>query len=115
VPQAKLPCGRVGDDVDGMVVQPGRPALGASCLHGPLAGAFAWRGESFPHASWWRRSCPRLVPRVMAHASVGVGGSSCEAETSRTRQRLVVRGGDFSFEAETCRARRRLVVRESLL
>jgi hypothetical protein len=36
---------------------------------------------------------------------------SCEAETYRVRQRLVVRGGDLSCEAETCRARRRLVVR----
>jgi hypothetical protein len=27
VPRAKLACGRVGDDVDGMALQPGRPAL----------------------------------------------------------------------------------------
>jgi hypothetical protein len=35
---------------------------------------------------------------------------SCEAETSRAKRRLLVRGGDFSCEAETPRARRRLVV-----
>jgi hypothetical protein len=27
VPRAELACGRVGDDVDGMATQPGRPAL----------------------------------------------------------------------------------------
>jgi hypothetical protein len=32
----------------------------------------------------------------MAHASVGVGGSSCEAETCRLRRRLVVRGEELS-------------------
>jgi hypothetical protein len=31
-----------------------------------------------------------LVPRVMTDAPVGVGGSSCEAETCRARRRLVV-------------------------
>jgi hypothetical protein len=36
------------------------------------------------------------APRVVAHASVGVGGE-------------LVRGGDFSCEAETCCARRKLV------
>jgi hypothetical protein len=51
-----------------------------------------------------------VVPRVMAHAPVGAGGRSCEAETSCARQRLAVRGGDFSCEAETCRVRRRLLV-----
>jgi hypothetical protein len=35
VPRAKLACGRVGDDVDGMVVQPGRPTL--RLLSGPAA------------------------------------------------------------------------------
>jgi hypothetical protein len=33
VPRAKLPCGRVGDDVDGMAVQPIRPPL--RLLSGP--------------------------------------------------------------------------------
>jgi hypothetical protein len=36
------------------------------------------------------------MPRAMAHAPVGVGGSSCDAETCRARQRLLVRGGDLS-------------------
>jgi hypothetical protein len=35
VPRAELACGRVGDDVDGMVVQPDRPAL--RFLSGPAA------------------------------------------------------------------------------
>jgi hypothetical protein len=35
VPQAKLACGRVGDDVDGMVAQPDRLAL--RLLSGPAA------------------------------------------------------------------------------
>jgi hypothetical protein len=35
VPQVKLACGRIGDDVDGMAVQPGRPAL--RLLSGPAA------------------------------------------------------------------------------
>jgi hypothetical protein len=86
VPQAELACGRVGDDVDGMDVQPDRPAL--RLLLGP-AGVFAWRGESFPHTFWWWCSRLGLTPCVMAHAPVGAGGRSCEAETSRARQRLV--------------------------
>jgi hypothetical protein len=87
VPRAKLACGRVGDDGDGMAVQPGRPALrllsGASCLHGPPACVFAWCRETIPHASWWR--CPRLevAPCVVADALVGV-------EEARMGQRLVV-------------------------
>jgi hypothetical protein len=40
VPRAELACGRVGDDVDGLVVQPDRPALrpksGVSYLHDRL-------------------------------------------------------------------------------
>jgi hypothetical protein len=44
-----------------------------------------------------------LAPRVMAHVPVGAGGWSCEAETFRARQRLVVRGRDLPCEAETCR------------
>jgi hypothetical protein len=92
VPQVKLVCGRVGDDVDGMTVQPGRPAL--RLLSGPAACMAASWGictarESFPHALRWRRPCLRLAPRVMAHAPVGVGRSSHEAETCRARRRLV--------------------------
>jgi hypothetical protein len=39
----------------------------------------------------------------MAHVPVGARGRSCEAETSRARWRLLVRGEDLSCEAETCR------------
>jgi hypothetical protein len=106
VPRAELTCGRVGDDVDGMVVQLDRPALRllsrpAACMT-VTVGVFAWCGESFPHAFRWWCSHPRLAPRVMAHTLVGAGESSCEAETCRAT-------GDLSCEAETCRARRRLV------
>jgi hypothetical protein len=68
---------------------------------GPPAGVFAWRGELFPQVSWWRRSCPRLVPLVMAHTPVGVkgelarGGDLCEAEICRARRRLVMQDGDL--------------------
>jgi hypothetical protein len=41
VPRAKLACGRVGDDVDGMAVQPDKPVLRP--LSGPAAGmAASW-------------------------------------------------------------------------
>jgi hypothetical protein len=100
VRRAKLACGRVGDDGNGMVVQPNRPSL--RLLSGPVACA----GHQLvhlhgvetrsPHTSWWRRSRPRLAPRVVAHAPVGVGRSLGEAETCRARRRLVVRGGDLS-------------------
>jgi hypothetical protein len=93
VPRAKLACGRVGDDVHGMVVQPDKPAL--RFLLGPAACMTAsWcicmaRGIVPPQVRW-RCPCLRLVSRVMAHAPVGE--SSCEAETCRARRRLV--GGD---------------------
>jgi hypothetical protein len=56
VPRVELACGRVGDDVDGMVVQPDRPAL--RLLSGPAACmTTSWcicmaRGI-VPHAFWW--------------------------------------------------------------
>jgi hypothetical protein len=106
VPRAEFACGRVRDDVDGMVVRPDKPAL--RLLSGPAACMTAsWcvcmaRGI-VPRALRWRCSCLRLVLRVMAHTPVGVGGSLCEAETCHARQRLVGRGGDLSCEAETCR------------
>jgi hypothetical protein len=92
LPRAKLACGRVAARQNRI-----KALAGASRLHGSPAGVMAWRGESFPHASWWRHSCPRLEPRVMAHASVGVVGGA------RVRRRLVVRVRDLSCEAETCR------------
>jgi hypothetical protein len=93
--RAELACGRVGDDVDGMAVQPDRPAL--RLLSGPAACMTAsWhicmaRGIVPP-----RVSVVVLAPRVMAHVPVGAGESSCEAETALARRRLVVRGGDLS-------------------
>jgi hypothetical protein len=106
VPQAELACGRVGDDVDGMIVQPDRPAL--RLLSGPAACMTAsWcicmaRGNVPP-----RVSVVVLAPqdRVVCHGpctSRGRGGA-------HARCRLVARGGVFSCEAETSRARRRLV------
>jgi hypothetical protein len=91
----------VGDHDDVMAVQPVRPALrllsgraGSELLAWLPAVVLAWRGESFLYARrWWRSRCasgPDL---------------SCEAETCRSRRRLVVRGGDFSCEVETSRAR----------
>jgi hypothetical protein len=91
VPRAKLACGRVGDDVDGMVAQLGRPVLRllsglAACMAANWCVCMAW-GVVPPLVV-----AKVLAPRVMAHTPVGVGGSSCEAETCRVRRRLV--GGD---------------------
>jgi hypothetical protein len=93
-----------------MMVMDGRSAgqasiktlVGVSCLHGcqllylhgvgnrsPTRVGGGARALGLCHASW-------------AHAPVGAGlvvrggDFSCEAETSRTRRRLVVRGGDLS-------------------
>jgi hypothetical protein len=119
VPRAELACGRVGDDVDGMAVQPDRPAL--RLLSGPAACmTTSWcicmaRGIGPP-----RVSVVVLAPQARA-ACHGPRSSrswgelvrgidfSCEAGTSRARWGLVVRDRDLSCEAETCRARRRLV------
>jgi hypothetical protein len=82
VPRAELACGKVGDDVDGMVAQPGRPALRfchGQLLAWPPAGASAWRGESFPHASY--RRCSRRVSWT-THQS--------ESGGAHARRRLVV-------------------------
>jgi hypothetical protein len=96
VPRAKLACGRVGGDGCAARQTCIKALLGASCLHRPPAGVLAWRGESVPHTSWWRRSCPRLTPRVVAHAPFGIGGElawdvvfSCEVESCRARRRLI--------------------------
>jgi hypothetical protein len=99
VPQAELACGRVGDDVDVMAVQPERPALRllsglAACM--TASWCICMARESFPHAFWWWCSRPGLTPLVMAHTPVGPGGG-------RVRRRLLVRGGDFSCEVETSR------------
>jgi hypothetical protein len=99
VPRAKLACGRVGDDGDGVAAHPSIPALRLLSrpaarvgrqlvqLHGAGNQSPARRGGGV------HRSGSRCV---MAHVPVGVGGSSCEAETCRARRRLVVRGRDLS-------------------
>jgi hypothetical protein len=102
VPRAELACGGVGDDVDGMVVQPDKPTLRllsglAACMTASWCICMAW-GIIPP-----RVSVVVLAPRVTAHALVGAKDGSCEAETRCEMRRLVVRGGDLSCEAETCR------------
>jgi hypothetical protein len=94
----KLACGRVGYDVDGTAVQPGRPALRllsgpASCmgrqlvyLHGAGNHFPTCRGGGVCAPSSRRVSCP--TPQSES------GGSSRGAETCRARWRLV--GGDPS-------------------
>jgi hypothetical protein len=93
VPQAELACGRVGDDGDGMAAQPVRPALrllsGVSCLHG--------RQLLYLHGVG-NRSSTRISGGARAlgfHCASGPTRQSepdlsCEAETSRARQRLLV-------------------------
>jgi hypothetical protein len=105
VPRAKLACGRVGNDVDGMVVQPDRLAL--RLLSGP---ADAWA------ASWCICMARGIVsPSVMVEAFVPQACAACHgAHPSRSQGgaragRRLVRGRDLSCEAETCHARRRLV------
>jgi hypothetical protein len=95
VPRAKLACVRVGDDVDVMVAQLGRPAL--RLLSGPAACmAASWRicmaRVVIPPHVIAKVLAPQAVPHVMTHSPVRVGGSSCEVDTCRARQRLV--GGD---------------------
>jgi hypothetical protein len=99
VTRAELACGRVGDDIDGMVAQPDRLAL--RLLSGPAACMTAgWcicmaRGIVPPRvlvvvlAPWARTACHG--PRTSWSR-----GRSCEAETCRVRWRLVVQGGDSS-------------------
>jgi hypothetical protein len=101
VPRAELACGRVGDDVNGMVVQPDRPALRllsgpADCMTASWCICMA-RGNVPP-----RISVVVLAPqaRVVCH-----GPRTSRRWGARARRRLVVRGGDFSCEAETCRGR----------
>jgi hypothetical protein len=92
VPWVKLVCGKVGGDVDGTTVQPGRPALRllsvpAACMGRQLV-PFHGAGNRSPRVVV-EVLCLKLAPHVMAHISARVGGSSCEAETCRARRRLI--------------------------
>jgi hypothetical protein len=89
----------VGDDVDGMAVQPDRPALRllsrpAACMTANWCTCMA-RGIVPP-----RVSVRALVPQARAAChgpcTSRSRGRSCEAEASRARRRLLVRGGDLS-------------------
>jgi hypothetical protein len=103
VPRAKLACGRVGDDGDGMAVQLSRPAL--RLLSGQLLAS----------AASWCACMARGIgpPRVVVDASASGGCAACHGpHLSRSREQrrgLVVRGRDLSCEVETCHARRRLL------
>jgi hypothetical protein len=82
VPRAKLACGRVGDDGDGMAVQPGRPGGGVHVL-----------------GSMRRGGCVH----VPGSRCVSLPTPQSESGGARARQSLLVRGGDWSCEAETGR------------
>jgi hypothetical protein len=99
VPRDKLVYGRVRDDVDGMVVQPDRPAL--RLLSEPAA---------CMTASWCICMARGIVPpRVTMEVLMPQARVACQGpRTSRSRGELM-RGRDLSCEAEACRARRRLV------
>jgi hypothetical protein len=60
VPQAKLACGRVGDDGDGMAMQPNRPALRL------LSGPAACMGASWCIYMAWGTVPPRVSVVVLA-------------------------------------------------
>jgi hypothetical protein len=96
----------VGDDGDEMAMQPVTPALrllsGVSCLHGRQLVYFHGTGNRSATRVGGGAHALSSRARVMAHVPVGAGGRSCEAETSRARRRLVVRGRDLSYEAKTC-------------
>jgi hypothetical protein len=93
VPRAKLACGRVGDDDDGMVVQPGRHAL--RLLSGPAA--CMGRQLVYLHGTGNRspmhrggdvcNSRSRCVSWPTPQSESG--GARAGQETCRTRQRLV--------------------------
>jgi hypothetical protein len=87
VPPSKLACGRVGDDVDGMAVQPDRPAV--RLLLGPAA---------CMTASWCICMARRIVPpHIMVEVLVPQAHAACHGpHTSRSRgaraRRRLVRG-----------------------
>jgi hypothetical protein len=80
VPRAELVCGRVGDDVDGMVVQPDRPTL--RFLSGPAA---------CMTASWCICMAQGIIPpRVSVEVLVPQARAACHGpRTSQSRAELV--------------------------
>jgi hypothetical protein len=99
VPQAKLACGRVGDDVDGMATRSDRPAL--RLLSGPAA---------CMTASWYICMARGVVPpRITVKVLAPQACTACHGPRTSRSWGEVVRGGDLSCEVETCRARIPLV------
>jgi hypothetical protein len=93
VPRAKLAYGRVGDDVDGMAAQPGRPALRL------LSGPAACMGCQLVYLhGTGKRSPTRHGGGICAADSRRVSWPmpQLESEGARARRRLVVRGEDLS-------------------
>jgi hypothetical protein len=84
--------------------------VGVSYLHGCQLVYFHGVGNRFPtRVSGGARA---LGSRRVSWPTHQSGWRLCEAETSRARRRLLVRGRDLSSEEETSRARRRLVVED---
>jgi hypothetical protein len=100
VPRAKLACGRVGDDGDGMTTQSGRPALRLLSVPAACAGRQLVRLHGVGNRSPTRRG-----GGVCAPGSRRVSWPTPQLESGKARvgQRVVVRGGDVSCEAETRR------------
>jgi hypothetical protein len=99
VPRAEVACGRVGNDGEGMVAQLVMPALRShwgQLLAWPPAGVFAWRGESSP-------TCVGSGARALGLRRVSW-------PTHKSEPGEVEQGRDFSCEAATSRARQRLVL-----
>jgi hypothetical protein len=93
VPRAQLACGSVGDDGDGMTVQPNRPALRllsgpATCMGRQLV-CLHGAGNRSPthHGGSVRIPGSRLVSWPTPRSESG---------EARTGRRLVVRGEDLS-------------------
>jgi hypothetical protein len=93
VPRAKLACGGVGDDGDGMAVRLSKPAL--RLLAGPAARV--GRHLVCLHGAG-NRSPTRRGGDVRVKGSHRVSRPTPQSESGK-----LTRGGDLSCEAETCR------------
>jgi hypothetical protein len=89
LPRAKLACGRVGDDVDGMAVQPSRPALRL------LSGLTTCMGRQLVHLHGaGNRSPTRHGGGVRAAGSRRASWPTPQSESGGARARWrLVRGG----------------------